>query len=137
MAMEMFRQMRPGRRHAVTLICLSGMLLSTASARSVAKAAQPEAADAVYRHGYVYTVDATDSVREAVAVRGGRIVYVGDDSGVQPYIGPATRVTDLQGRMLMPGLVDGHMHPVSGGAKLTRCNLEYKSLTVAEFQARL
>ena len=136
MAIGMRRPMCPKRRHAATLIGLAGMLVATATASSVANA-QPEAADAVYRHGYVYTVDATDSVREAVAVRGGRIVYVGDDAGVQPYIGPATRVTDLQGRMLMPGLVDGHMHPVSGGAKLTRCNLEYKSLSVAEFQARL
>jgi len=137
MAMEMFRQMRPGCRRATTLKCLAGMLLATASASPLANAAQPEAADAVYHHGYLYTVDATDSVREAVAVRGGRIVYVGDDAGVRPFIGPATRVTDLQGRMLMPGLVDGHMHPVSGGAKLDRCNLEYKSLTVADFQARL
>ena len=100
-------------------------------------AAQPPAADSVYQHGYIYTVDARDSVREAVAILAGRIAYVGTDAGVRQYIGPATRVTDLQGRMLMPGLVDGHMHPVSGGASLAKCNLNYASLTVAEFQARI
>ena len=100
-------------------------------------AAQPPAADSVYQHGYIYTVDARDSVREAVAIRAGRIAYVGTDAGVRQYIGPATRVTDLQGKMLMPGLVDGHMHPVSGGASLAKCNLDYASLTVAEFQARI
>ena len=123
----------PRQLRAAACTGLAGMLFATASAN----AAQPEAADAVYRRGYVYTVDAADSVRQAVAVRGGRIVYVGDDAGVQPYIGSATRVTDLRGRMLMPGLVDGHMHPALGGATLTRCNLEYKSLTVAEFQGRV
>jgi len=135
MRLGSLRCAHPRQLRAAACTGLAGMLFATAAAG--ASAAQPEAADAVYRHGYVYTVDARDSVHEAVAVRGGRIVYVGDDAGIQPYIGPATRVTDLQGRMLMPGLVDGHMHPVSGGAKLTRCNLQYAALTVADFQAKI
>jgi predicted amidohydrolase YtcJ len=133
MIMDMLRTMCRGRLRTALHFGLAGML----SASAGAVAAQPESADAVFRHGHVYTVDAQDSVHEALAVRGGRIVYVGDDAGVQPYIGADTRVINLQGRMLMPGLVDGHMHPLSGGAKLTRCNLEYKSLTVAELQARI
>ena len=44
-------------------------------------------ADAVYRHGFVYTVDAEDSVQQAIAIRAGRIVYVGSDAGVAPFIG--------------------------------------------------
>jgi predicted amidohydrolase YtcJ len=99
--------------------------------------ASPTAADTVYRNGYIYTVDAQDSVQQALAVRGGRIVYVGGNDGTQALTGKHTRVIDLQGRMLMPGLVDGHMHPQSGGARLLNCSLDYASLTVAQFQSRI
>jgi predicted amidohydrolase YtcJ len=95
------------------------------------------AADTVYRNGYVYTVDAQNSVHQAIAVRAGRIAYVGDDEGVQQHIGNTTRVVDLQGRMLMPGLVDAHMHPQSGGSRLLNCSLDYQRLTVPQFQARI
>jgi predicted amidohydrolase YtcJ len=99
--------------------------------------AAAEPADAVYLHGYVYTVDAHDSVHQALAVRAGRIVYVGNDAGARALVGANTRVTDLHGRMLMPGLVDGHMHPVSGGRDLLKCSLDYVPLTIAQFQGRI
>jgi len=99
--------------------------------------AQAAPADTVYRNGYVYTVDAQDSVQQALAVRDGRIVYVGDNDGAQAHTGGQTRVVDLQGRMLMPGLVDGHMHPQSGGSRLLNCSLDYAPLTVPQFQARI
>ena len=103
----------------------------------LAAGAHAAPADTVYRNGYVYTVDAQDSVQQALAVRGGRIVYVGDDAGAQAHTGSQTRVIDLQGRMLMPGLVDGHMHPQSGGSRLLNCSLDYQPLTVPQFQARI
>jgi predicted amidohydrolase YtcJ len=95
------------------------------------------AADRVYRNGTVFTADSQDSIAQAVAIREGRIVYVGSNEGAARFIGPATKVTDLQGRFLMPGLVDGHMHPLEGGLTLRKCNLNYESLTVAEFQKRV
>lgn len=99
--------------------------------------AAPAPADTIYHNGYVYTVDAKDSVQQALAVRAGRIVYVGDDAGAQALAGKKTRVIDLQGRMLMPGLIDGHMHPQSGGSRLLNCSLDYENLTVPQFQARI
>ncbi len=104
---------------------------------AAAPAAASRAADTVYRHGSIYTVDAHDSVRQAVAIRDGRFVYVGTDAGVDAYIGPRTRVVDLQGRLLMPGLVDGHMHPLQGGASLIKCNLNYVQLSVEQLQQRI
>ncbi|MBV9345422.1 MAG: amidohydrolase family protein, partial [Gammaproteobacteria bacterium] len=94
-------------------------------------------ADSVYLGGYVYTVDARDSVQQALAVRAGRIIYVGDEAGARALIGPHTRRFDLAGRMLMPGLIDGHMHPLDGGTGLRKCNLNYERLTVAELQQRI
>ena len=98
-------------------------------------AAQP--ADMVYRNGTIYTVDPHDSVQQALAVRAGRIVYVGGEQGLAPFIGASTGVVDLHGHMLMPGLVDGHMHPLQGGAALLKCNLNYEQLTVERMQAML
>jgi imidazolonepropionase-like amidohydrolase len=90
----------------------------------------------VYRNGVVYTVDAGDSVQQALAVRAGRIVYVGSDAGLTPFVGARTAVIDLKGRMLMPGLVDGHMHPLQGGAALLKCNMNYVQLSIEEMQAK-
>ena len=114
-----------------------GTLLLLALLTTGASAAEPLPADAVYQHGYVYTVDAQDSVQQALAVRQGVIVYAGGDAEVKPFIGKNTHITDLHGRVLMPGLVDGHMHPLDGGAVLLNCNLNYERLTVAQMQAKI
>ena len=78
----------------------------------------------VMRNGYVYTVDGQDSVQQAVAVKDGKIVYVGSDKGAASYIGTQTQLIDLAGRMLMPGFIDAHMHPGDGGRAMTLCDLK-------------
>ena len=83
----------------------------------------PQPADVVFRRGAVYTVDAARSWAEAVAIRAGRIVYVGTDAGVVSWIGPQTRSVDLQGKMLLPGFHDSHVHLVGGGIELDECDL--------------
>jgi predicted amidohydrolase YtcJ len=99
--------------------------------------AATSAADAVYTGGVIYTIDAHGTVAQALAVTHGHIAYVGSDQGARKFVGPNTRVVDLKGHMVMPGLIDGHMHPVSGGLGLLKCSLNYASLTVAEFQSRI
>jgi predicted amidohydrolase YtcJ len=115
----------------------AGIACTLAAGASAAAATQLPAADTIYRNGYVYTVDAHDSVQQALAVRAGRIVYVGSDQGARALQGKRTRVVHLHGRMLMPGLIDAHMHPLSGGKRLLQCSLNYEPLTVPQFQARL
>jgi hypothetical protein len=94
-------------------------------------------ADVVYRGGRIYTANAGDDIVEAVAIRAGRIVYAGSDAGVARLTGASTKTVDLKGRTAMPGLIDGHMHPLEGGSLLLKCNLNYEALTVAQFQARI
>ncbi len=125
------RSMRSSR------LVLVAMLGAANAAGGATAATAATAADTVYRDGYVYTVDAHDSIARALAIRDGRFVYVGNDAGAAPFIGGKTKVIDLHGRMLMPGLVDGHMHPLQGGASLMKCNLHYAQLTVAEMQTRI
>ena len=122
-----YRRRRLGLRLIASL--LGGVSLS-------ALAASPTA-EVVYRHGTIYTVDRSGTVAQALALAGGKIIYVGTDAGAEPLIGKSTRVIDLGGHTVLPGLIDGHMHPVAAGMDLLKCNLNYASLTVAQFQARL
>jgi predicted amidohydrolase YtcJ len=93
-----------------------------AAAAPLSRAAEAPA-DLVLDGGAVYTVDAARSWAQAVAVRAGRIVFVGTSAGARAYVGPETRVVNLEGRMLLPGFQDAHVHPVSGGVELLQCNL--------------
>lgn len=108
---------------------------ATTAFSGMALAATP--ADTVMRNGYVYTVDGQNSVQQAIAISGGKIVYVGSDAGVDGYIGKQTQLIDLAGRMLMPGFVDAHMHPGDGGRAMTLCDLKYQTMTRAQFQANI
>ncbi|WP_256106629.1 amidohydrolase [Streptomyces sp. ODS05-4] len=96
-----------------------------------------QGADLVLTGGRVHTLDDKDSVHQALAVSGGRIAYVGTDQGARRHIGKRTEVVELRGRMVMPGLHDGHLHPMSGGQGLLGCDLEYAPLTVKQFQDRI
>lgn len=111
------------------------LVLARAGLAATAAVAAP--AQTVYVNGYVYSGDAAGHVAQALAVRGGRIAYTGTDAGARALAGPSTRLIDLKGRALMPGLIDGHMHPLEGGTVLLKCNLRYERLTVAQMQARI
>jgi len=74
-----------------------------------------EPADLVLRGGKVITVDAENRFAQAVAMRDGHIVAVGPDLLVNALIGPGTRVVDLGGRTVTPGIVDSHIHPLYYG----------------------
>lgn len=105
------------------------------SAGAQAQASPP--ADTVYLNGYVYTADAKDNVAQALAIREGRIVFVGSSQDAKTRVGPQTKIIDLGGRMAMPGLIDGHMHPLGGGKSLTGCNLNYAALTLDQTLATI
>ncbi len=70
-----------------------------------------EEPDLILHHGRVVTADAAFSLHEALAVTGNRITAIGDNDAILKLRGPKTKVTDLEGRMLMPGLIDSHVHP--------------------------
>jgi predicted amidohydrolase YtcJ len=70
-----------------------------------------DVADMVITNAAVYTVDKDNTIAEAVAVKDGMIVYVGDSAGVEKFTGSSTKVVDLKGGAVMPGMVDSHMHP--------------------------
>ena len=73
-----------------------------------------EPADLVVRGGVIHTVDARNLIAEALAVRDGRFVFVGGAREVERWVGDATDVVELDGRAVIPGLIDGHVHLESG-----------------------
>ena len=101
-------------------------------------AAEPPA-DLVLLNGHVLTVDAQDSVAEAIAIRGGRIAAVGSSAGIEALAGPDTERIDLDGLTVTPGLLDAHLHLSSGGLlRLTQADLSYPMVTsVADAAALL
>jgi predicted amidohydrolase YtcJ len=101
------------------------LVLVTFSVSAQQPVADPPA-DRVLINGNILTVDASDSVAEALAIRNGRIVAVGTNAEIQQLIGPATDQVDLHGLTATPGLLDTHVHFSSGGLlKLTRADLSY------------
>ncbi len=107
----------------------SGMIAMLVLAwTALAPAAQPRLyADLVLMNGKVWTVDADTPTAQAVAVRGDRILAVGSDADIKPLIGAHTRSIDLQGRLLLPGFIDGHTHFISGGFQLLGIDLRSAS----------
>jgi len=69
-------------------------------------------ADKVYRNAKVYSVamDGTETRAEAVAIKDGKFVYVGDEAGIAEWLGDNTEVVDCHGKSIIPGLGDAHMH---------------------------
>ena len=92
-------------------------------------------ADWVLTNGHIYTVDEERPWAEAVVIKDGEFVYVGDNAGADSYISDGVEVTDLGGRMVIPGLVDAHTHP--GQIDLTRYEARFEANTREAFMAEL
>jgi len=75
--------------------------------------------DSIFVNGKILTVDTQFSTREALAIRDGKITVVGSNSEVRKQAGPRTRVIDLQGRTVIPGLIDSHIHAIRAGQTFT------------------
>ena len=76
-----------------------------------------QVADTIFHDGRVLTVDGSDSIQQAVAVNGTTISAVGSDSDILAVAGPGTRIIDLRGRTLIPGIIDTHAHMDREGLK--------------------
>ena len=101
----------------------SGVLLAILAPFSAAIASAAPPGDLVFLNGAVYTIDAARSWASALVVTGDHITYVGDDAKAKAFIGPKTRVVDLQHRMLLPGFQDSHVHPTTVANPATALDL--------------
>lgn len=113
------------------------MLLSFLAAGQSCAASADGPADLVFTDGNVITMNAARTIAQAVAVRENKIVAVGSNAEIQPYIGKGTKIIHLYGKTLMPGFIDAHIHPVQGALDLGKCSADDVSLPVAAIAAKV
>ncbi len=92
-----------------------------------------EAATTVFTQGNIYTVNSKHPWAESVAIKNGEIIYVGDDASIDKYIGEQTEVINLQGKMMMPGIHDVHIHPLESGSDATHFALDENEFNVENY----
>ena len=99
-------------RKAIFLIAI---FLGVFSACQTGQSPPRELAGLLIWNARVYTVDAQRPWVQALAVKGDQILWIGDDKDAGAHIGPATKVMDAGGRMVLPGFIDSHFHVLLGG----------------------
>jgi predicted amidohydrolase YtcJ len=97
-------------------------LITTFALASAQKNNDP--ADVVFKNGNIYTANERQPTAEALAVRKDRIIFVGSNRDAQKYVGKTTRVVDLNGKTLLPGMTDAHHHLFGVGFREITLNLE-------------
>ena len=93
------------------------------SCNSASKNSSTETAELVINNAKIYTVNKNQPDAEALAVKDGKIVFIGSNSDVKKYIGDKTEVIDAKGQFVMPGFIEGHGHIHGLGASLINLNL--------------
>ncbi len=104
---------------ALAMLC--GLIPATAA----------DTADLVVTHARIATVDAGHRMAEALAVRGGKILYVGGEAGALALAGPNTERVDAGGRLILPGLIDSHIHPL-GIVQFDICDLKSQPMSLRQ-----
>lgn len=92
----------------------------------VSSAAANEIADSAYINGNIYTMEDDQPTAAAIAVKGQKLIFVGSNEDVKEYIGNNTKVTDLKGKTVIPGLMEGHMHLPMLGENLMKIDAFWK-----------
>ncbi len=101
------------------LLFISGITFSCGSGES------GETADIIFKNGIVYTMDDSNPEVEAVAVKDGRIIYVGSSDGVAAHEGSETQMVDLKGQTMTPGFIESHGHLMGIGYNKLELDLMY------------
>jgi len=107
------------------------LLILAFLALRVGTAAQaPTVADMALVNGKIVTLDPKNPAAEAVAVKDGRILAAGSAAEIGRFIGPGTQVLDVKGKLVIPGLIDAHLHFASGGRSLA--SLTFRGMSSVE-----
>lgn len=95
------------------------------------------AVDVIFHNAKVYTAEPGQPLQQAVAIEGDKIIAVGSDEQVLSLKAAGTRVIDLGGKVLMPGMLDSHSHAIKGGLQLELANLMGEQIPLDELERRL
>ncbi|GAC1430932.1 MAG: amidohydrolase [Terriglobales bacterium] len=121
-------------KFSIKLVCLALQAVLIAAASTWAQS--PSRAETVIVNARIYTVNAKQPWAEAIAIGAGKILAVGSLQQIAPYRGPATKVIDAKGQLVLPGFTDCHIHFMDGSLGLTQVDLN-DTKSVAEIQKRV
>ena len=110
------------------LLALLALILVGCNTTSKKLETNKDLADKVFTNGKIYTVNEAQPWAEAVAIKDKKIVFVGTSKEAKAYIGDNTKTTDLKGKMMLPGFIEGHIHPVTGALATVGVDLQYDSV---------
>jgi hypothetical protein len=108
---------------AMLLVACGTQEMETPAPAAATAESRSEVADTIYTHGKIYTVNEAHPWAEAVAIKDGKFLVVGSNAEVQAVTGESTEIVDLEGRFVMPGIGDSHIHPALLMAKRAYCAL--------------
>lgn len=120
----------PNLRLGAIALLLSGLLGCQQDS------SEPPPGNTLYLNGKIHTQDGQRSQAEAMVVQGGKFTYVGSREGAEALKNGATQVVDLQGRMVLPGLHDNHIH-LLGTVALDMCDLDGQSVDLDQLAAKV
>ncbi len=103
------------KKTTVLSLLMAMMFVVSCSTSDKDKKSTGKYADRVLKNGTIYTVDDKNPNAQAVAIKDGKIIYVGNDKDVETFIGDNTDVENLDGKFVLPGFIDTHAHFVTGG----------------------
>ena len=115
---------------------LGSFLLTVCFSIPLVAADTPPPADTIVTNARIYTMNPQQQWAEAIAIRGEKILAVGDKAKIESYRGRATKVIDAQGRLVLPGFTDCHIHFLDGSLSLVQINLD-DAATLADVQQRV
>jgi predicted amidohydrolase YtcJ len=113
------------------------LLLSLALLLGSSASQAEDAPELVMTNARIHTQDAAHRMVDALAVRGGSILATGSDAEMRALAGPKTRIVDLGGRVVLPGLIDAHIHPAESAQDLDKCDLHDRQLSAAGVKAEI
>ena len=121
---------------SLVLLCVALVSISAFGASAHAASVSADPADVIVTNARIYTVNPEQKWAEAIAIRGDKILAVGNRKEVETLRGPSTKVIDAGQRLLLPGFTDCHIHFMDGSLGLTRVDLN-EAKTIAEIQKRV
>jgi len=124
----------------ISILATSLLVIGCGSSHSSNNPTSPEnknAATQVFTNGEIYTVNKQQQWAQAVAIKGNKIVFVGDNDTVNDFIGANTKVTDLAGKMMMPGFHDVHMHPIESASENTQFSISVDETNPENFISKI
>ncbi len=102
-----------------TILSLLAILLFAIACKNT-----KEPADRILKNGNIYTVDEKNPNAEAIAIKNGKIIFVGSNNEVEKYVGDNTQIEDLEGNFVLPGFIDTHAHYAFGASGAVGISLD-------------